>query len=153
MCYRLRKKVRKSTNLWNSCCALSFACLLLSGCGNPKTSNDDKFADHVRTTEFQTPEEEMAGFKLPPGFEITLFASEPDNTKPINMEFDDQGRLWVTQSSEYPVAAGPGTGKDRITILEDTDGDGKADVFTHFDDSLNIPKIGRASCSEKALAP
>ena len=150
MCYRLRKKVRKSTNLWNSCCALSFACLLLSGCGNPKTSNDDKFADHVRTTEFQTPEEEMAGFKLPPGFEITLFASEPDITKPINMEFDDQGRLWVTQSSEYPIAAGPGSGKDRITILEDRDGDGKADVFTHFDDNLNIP-IGVMPVSDGAV--
>lgn len=129
---------------------LFFACLLSVGCGNQKTSSNDKFADHVRTTEFQTPEEEMAGFKLPPGFEITLFASEPDITKPINMEFDDQGRLWVTQSSEYPIAAGPGTGKDRITILEDRDGDGKAEVFTHFDDNLNIP-IGIMPVSDGAV--
>ncbi|WP_325637660.1 PVC-type heme-binding CxxCH protein [Parapedobacter sp.] len=119
--------------------SLYCACMLPLACGNPSNEASDKFADHVRTTAFQTPEAEMAGFKLPPGFEITLFASEPDITKPINMEFDDQGRLWVTQSSEYPVAAGPGAGKDRITILEDSDGDGKADVFTHFDDSLNIP--------------
>ncbi len=111
------------------------------GCGN-RTNKDvdsNKFADHVRNTEFQTPEAEMAGFKVPPGFEITLFAAEPDITKPINMEFDDQGRLWVTQSSEYPIAAGQGAGRDRISILEDSDGDGRADVFTHFDDSLNIP--------------
>lgn len=125
--------------------------MLLLGCtSNGSKTAGDKFADHVRTTEFQTPEEEMAGFRLPPGFEITLFASEPDITKPINMEFDDRGRLWVTQSSEYPVAAGPGTGKDRITILEDTDGDGKADVFTPFDTTLNIP-IGIMPVADGAL--
>jgi len=40
-----------------------------------------------------TAEEEMAGFKLPPGFEIQLFASEPDIDKPINMTFDAKGRM------------------------------------------------------------
>lgn len=126
--------------------------MLLLGCtGNGSKTASDKFADHVRTTDFQTPEEEMAGFKLPPGFEITLFASEPDITKPINMEFDDRGRLWVTQSTAYPEAAGPGAGKDRITILEDTDGDGKADVFTPFDTTLNIP-IGIMPVADGAVA-
>jgi putative heme-binding domain-containing protein len=110
----------------------------------------DKFADHIRTTAFQTPEKEKAGFTLPEGFEITLFASEPDITKPINMEFDDRGRLWVTQSQEYPMPAGMGEGKDRITILEDTNGDGKADKFTHFDDSLNIP-IGIMPVADGAI--
>ncbi len=122
--------------------ATAFVSLLIAAChdgGMRSAGNQDKFADHIRTTEFQTPEQEMAGFKLPPGFEITLFASEPDITKPINMEFDDRGRLWVSQSSEYPIAAGPGAGRDRISILEDTDGDGRADRFTHVDDSLNIP--------------
>lgn len=93
----------------------------------------------------------MAGFTLPPGFEITLFASEPDITKPINMEFDDRGRLWVTQSTEYPEAAGAGAGKDRITILEDTDGDGRADVITPFDTTLNIP-VGIMPVADGALA-
>lgn len=100
---------------------------------------DPIYAEHVRTTAFQSPEEEMADFILPPGFEVTLFASEPDITKPINMAFDDKGRLWVTQSSEYPIKAGPGEASDRISILEDTDGDGKADKITHFADDLNIP--------------
>ncbi|KAA0991235.1 PVC-type heme-binding CxxCH protein [Dyadobacter aurulentus] len=109
------------------------------------------FAEHIRTTEFKTPEEERKNFILPPGFEVTLFASEPDITKPINMEFDDRGRLWVTQSSEYPVAAGQGDGKDRITILEDKNGDGKADTFTNFDDNLNIP-IGVMPVADGAIA-
>jgi putative heme-binding domain-containing protein len=97
------------------------------------------FKDHIRVTDYQTPEEEMAGFHLPPGFEINLYASEPDITKPINMEFDDKGRLWVTHSIEYPYEASTGSGTDKITILEDTDGDGKADKFTDFASDLNIP--------------
>jgi len=135
--------------------SIGLSALLLVGCaggGNKNTSSDNnKFADHVRTTDFQTPEEEMAGFTVPEGFEISLFASEPDITKPINMEFDDQGRLWVTQSSEYPIAAGQGAGRDRITILEDRDGDGRAEVFTNFNDSLNIP-IGIMPVADGAVA-
>ncbi|CAG5007133.1 hypothetical protein DYBT9275_03970 [Dyadobacter sp. CECT 9275] len=111
----------------------------------------DKFAEHIRTTEWQSPEQERLGFKLPPGFEITLFASEPEITKPINMEFDDRGRLWVTQSSEYPVAAGNSDGRDRITILEDKNEDGKADTFTNFADDLNIP-IGVMPVADGAIA-
>lgn len=114
-------------------------------------SQSEKFAEHIRTTEFQTPEQERAGFKLPPGFEITLYASEPDIGKPLNMEFDERGRLWVTQSSEYPMAAAPTQGHDRITILEDTDGDGKADKFTPFAENLNIP-IGIIPVQNGAIA-
>ena len=111
----------------------------------------EKFADHIRTTEFQTPDQEQAGFKLPPGFEITLYAAEPDIGKPINMDFDERGRLWVTQSSEYPMAAAPMKGHDKITILEDTDGDGKADKFTPFATELNIP-IGIIPVQKGAIA-
>ncbi len=124
---------------------LTFICM--AGCGpserkeQPVTPSgeDGRYAEHVRTSGFQTPEEEMAQFILPPGFEITLFASEPDITKPINMAFDAKGRLWVSQSSEYPIEAGQGEGKDRITVLEDTDGDGRADKIQDFVNDLNIP--------------
>lgn len=111
----------------------------------------EKFADHIRSTEFQTPGQEQAGFKLPPGFEITLYASEPNIGKPINMEFDEKGRLWVTQSSEYPMAAPSLKGHDKITILEDSDGDGKADRFTPFATDLNIP-IGIIPVQKGAIA-
>ena len=125
---------------------------LIQGCSQPRDKggevleekaaspeDPDIYSEHVRTTEYQTPEEERLSFVLPPGFEVTLFASEPDITKPINMDFDEKGRLWVAQSSEYPIAAGPGGGKDRITILEDTDGDGRADKINDFANDLNIP--------------
>jgi len=116
-----------------------------------KAVSPEIYAEHVRTSAYQTPEQERLAFKLPPGFEVTLFASEPDITKPMNMEFDDRGRLWVTQSSEYPMAAGTSDGKDRITILEDKNGDGKADSFTDFDNNLNIP-IGIMPVSDGAIA-
>lgn len=109
------------------------------------------FKEHIRSTSARTPEEEQKAFELPEGFEIELFASEPDIGKPMNIAFDAQGRLWVTQSHEYPFPARPGAGGDRLTILEDTDGDGQADRFTDVVDTLNIP-IGLLPLATGAMA-
>jgi putative heme-binding domain-containing protein len=98
------------------------------------------FSENIRPTEPRSPEEELAGFIVPEGFEITLFASEPDIDKPMNLTFDAKGRMWVTQSFEYPFPALPGLkSTDKLTILEDTDNDGKADKFTVVSDTMNIP--------------
>ena len=76
--------------------------------------------------------------RVPPGFSVELVAAEPDIVNPVAMTFDERGRIWITESLEYPrKSAGPG--RDRIKVLEDTDGDGKADKFTVFADGLNIP--------------
>lgn len=131
--------------------------LLGMACGEANKATDDdrfsgrKFSEYIRTTEARTPEEERAGFLLPDGFEIELFAAEPDIGKPMNITFDARGRMWVTQSFEYPFAAKPGAGSDRITILEDTDNDGRADKFTPFSDTLNIP-IGIIPVESGAIA-
>ncbi len=109
------------------------------------------FDEHIRKSEPYSPEEELAGFVLQPGFKIELFASEPLIGKPLNMAFDAKGRLWVTQSAEYPAPAKVGKGKDRITILEDTNHDGKADRFTPVLDTLNIP-IGLLPLNDGLLA-
>ncbi|MCB0665803.1 MAG: c-type cytochrome [Saprospiraceae bacterium] len=101
--------------------------------------NDDEFSRNIRTTDPLSPEEERMALHLPPGFEIQLFASEPDIAKPLNMSFDDRGRMWLTQSYEYPFADTTGAGKDKISILEDRDGDGRAEKISVFADSLNIP--------------
>ena len=71
-------------------------------------------------------------FKLPEGFRATLFAGEPDVVQPIAMTFDDRGRMWVVECLSYPKWRGDGKGSDRVTILEDTDGDGKHDKKTVF---------------------
>ncbi|HWB15034.1 MAG TPA: PVC-type heme-binding CxxCH protein [Vicinamibacterales bacterium] len=70
---------------------------------------------------------------------IELFASEPDVIKPIAMAFDERGRLWVIEAMDYPNDVFNGQpGDDRIKILEDTNGDGRADKFTVFADHLNL---------------
>jgi putative heme-binding domain-containing protein len=109
----------------------------------------DPFAEGVRPTEPLLPEAEGKTFHLPLGFEIQLFAAEPQINKPINMAFDARGRLWVTSNFEYPFPVAkekfdPASGrtkgsKDKIVILEDTDGDGRADKSSTFADELNIP--------------
>jgi len=87
-----------------------------------------------------SPDASISLMQVPPGFEVQLFASEPDISKPITMAWDERGRLWIAESVDYPNTVNKsGVGSDRIKILEDTDGDGKADRFTIFADSLNIP--------------
>jgi putative membrane-bound dehydrogenase-like protein len=88
-----------------------------------------------------SPEESKKLIQLPPGFRLELFASEPDIINPIAMDWDERGRLWVIETVDYPntVRNQEGTGDDRIKILEDTDGDNKADKVTVFAEGLNIP--------------
>lgn len=104
-----------------------------------KISVEETENRNIRTSDPLSAEEERLSLHLPPGFEAQLFAAEPDIAKPLNMSFDERGRMWVTQSYEYPFADTTGVGKDKISILEDTTGDGKADKITVFADSLNIP--------------
>jgi putative membrane-bound dehydrogenase-like protein len=88
-----------------------------------------------------SPAESQKLIQVPVDFELQLFASEPDIVKPIAMAWDEKGRLWVIETEDYPneIRTEDGTGRDRIKICEDTNGDGKADKFTVFADKLNIP--------------
>ena len=54
----------------------------------------------IAPTEPLTPAEQQKKFKLPPGFEIQLVASEPQINQPMNLNFDSRGRLWVTTTIE-----------------------------------------------------
>ena len=119
------------------CCLLSpVPCLLATA----SAQEQDPFALGVRTTPWLKPEEEQKKFKLPEGFEINLVAAEPDIQKPLNMQFDEKGRIWLTCSVEYPYAAPlDKPARDSIRVLEDTDGDGRFEKVTIFADGLNIP--------------
>jgi putative membrane-bound dehydrogenase-like protein len=86
-----------------------------------------------------TPEQARAKFTLPKGFEARLFASEPEVVNPVAMTWDDRGRLWVVELYEYPLGTKPGEkGRDRVKILEDTDGDGRADSVKVFADGFTL---------------
>ena len=96
--------------------------------------------ENVSSAEPRTPEEERKAFHLPEGFEIELVAAEPDIHKPLNIAFDDRGRLWVTETLEYPFPAAEGTTpRDGVKILEDFQPDGRAATIRTFADGLNIP--------------
>jgi len=84
--------------------------------------------------------ESMKHMAMPKGLEPRLFVAEPEIAKPICMNWDHKGRLWVAETVDYPNnLQRPGEGHDQIKICEDTDGDGKADKFTVFADKLSIP--------------
>src|SRR6058998_935725 len=85
------------------------------------------------------PELERKTFQVAPGFEVTLFAADPLLAKPIQMNFDPQGRLWVASSEVYPQIKPGQVANDKVIVLEDTDGDGRADKTTVFADGLLIP--------------
>lgn len=78
-------------------------------------------------------------FDIAPGFEINLFAESPLLAKPIQMNFDPQGRLWIAGSSVYPQILPSQSADDKIIVLEDTDGDGYAEKSTVFAEGLLIP--------------
>src|SRR5262249_48373765 len=85
------------------------------------------------------PEIERKSFQVADGFEVNLFAADPLLAKPIAMSFDPKGRLWVSTSEAYPQVKPGQTPNDKIVVLEDTKGVGKADKVTVFADGLLIP--------------
>src|SRR5262245_5553227 len=85
------------------------------------------------------PEIERRALQAADGFEVNLFAADPLLAKPIQMNFDARGRLWVACSEVYPQIKPGQKANDKIVVLEDTDGDGRADKTTVFADGLLIP--------------
>lgn len=127
----------RMATVFRSLTAVSIAASAIAGAA---IAQDDPFALGVRNTEPLDPTAEQATFRLPEGFRIDLVAAEPEIAKPMNLAFDQRGRLWVSSSLEYPFAAKPGTTpRDFITIHEDSDGDGRFETVKRFAEGLNIP--------------
>jgi putative heme-binding domain-containing protein len=86
------------------------------------------------------PEEELKSFKLRDGYDVNLFASEADGlVKPIQIQWDERGRLWALCVPSYPQLVPGVPADDYILVCEDTDGDGRADKFTKFATGLVMP--------------
>ncbi len=84
------------------------------------------------------PEAAAQAMTLPPGFQATLFAGEPDVVQPIAMTLDDRGRVWVAEAYSYPRKVPPNEARDRILIFEDSNGDGRFDSRRVFAEKLNL---------------
>ncbi|HEV3162771.1 MAG TPA: PVC-type heme-binding CxxCH protein, partial [Isosphaeraceae bacterium] len=95
-----------------------------------------------------SPEESAKQVKPAEGLEATLWASEPMIVNPTNMDIDSRGRVWVSEGLNYRLTRNKNLpkvdGADKIKILEDTDGDGKADKMTVFADSIFPVPMGLA---------
>jgi len=106
----------------------------------PQVETNYKLKDDV---QYKYGDDLMETFTVAPGYRMELFASEEDFpalANPVQLSFDDKGRLWVATMPTYPHYK-PGDDKpnDKLIILEDTDNDGKADKQTIFADDLHIP--------------
>lgn len=109
----------------------------------PKIKTNYRPSKKNGTTEYLYDEKALASFTTPPGYQIDLFASEkdfPNLANPVQLSFDNQGRLWIATMPTYPHYK-PGDSKpnDKLLILEDTDNDGKADKETIFAEGLHLP--------------
>jgi putative membrane-bound dehydrogenase-like protein len=94
------------------------------------------------TLEYLTAEEQRKKFRLAPGYEINLFASEedfPELANSVAMNFDSQGRMWVSTMPSYPQWQPKSKLDDKLLILTDADGDGRADKVKVFASGLHQP--------------
>ena len=112
----------------------SVVCLLCLAVAAATHAQDGNFP--IAQTKGLTPDEAAKKMTLPPGFRATPFAGEPAIHQPIAITIDERGRLWVVENFAYPHWSP--YGKDRIVILEDTDGDGRHDKRTVFFDQINF---------------
>lgn len=108
---------------------------LMAGVGAAQENNP-----HIASSPPLAPEEQLKKFHLPPGFVIELVAAEPNIKKPINIAFDARGRLWVTESIEYPFPApADRPARDTVKIVSDFAPNGLARSITTFAGGVNIP--------------
>jgi len=94
-----------------------------------------------RNAKFLTAQEAVDAMTIKPGYKVNVWASEPMMTQPMAFCWDDRGRLWIAENKDYE-SRGDGfsnSGDSRILILEDTDGDGKADKQSVFMEGLAFP--------------
>lgn len=123
--------------------ALTAAAWLMTDAADP--AKPSRFPDPVnsetdQSTKALPPDEAAARFRAPDGFQVNVFAAEPDIQNPIAMAWDARGRLWVAENYTYADRTKKfdlGL-RDRVVILEDINGDGRFDRRTIFTDDVQM---------------
>lgn len=109
----------------------------------PPVESNYKPSNKNGIPKYQPGQDSQTQIEVAEGYKIDLFASEetfPDLKNPVQISFDNKGRLWVATMESYPhYRIGDARPKDKLLIFEDTDGDGVADKQTIFADDLHIP--------------
>jgi putative membrane-bound dehydrogenase-like protein len=113
----------------------SFAASALTISGD-RTKRGDK--SPVLWHLLPNPSKDLPEMRVQDGFQVELIAKEPDVKQPIAFCFDERGRMWVAEAFSYPNRQPEGQGKDRITILEDADGNGSFETKKTFCEGLNL---------------
>lgn len=102
------------------------------------TTEYDNNRLRVDEAEPLTPHEALRRMQVAEGFRVELVAAEPRVRQPIAFTFDARGRIWVAESYDYPERPAPGTGKDRLVILEDRDRNGTFETRKVFTEGLGL---------------
>lgn len=122
----------------------------------PERINDGNTSEFIQVTtnfnleqrgktgqlSYLSPQHAVEQFELADGYRIECFASEvefPELANPVQFAFDARGRLWVVCMPSYPQYKPKQRVNDKVIILEDSDGDGRADRSTIFADGLHVP--------------
>jgi putative membrane-bound dehydrogenase-like protein len=119
-----------------------FSLIALAVCVVPALAQREFGFDNRKASgqPYLSPEETVKRMKVAPEFEVKLFAGEPQVVNPVAFTIDEKGRVWVVECFEYPSRTPPGKApRDRIVILEDTDGDGACDKRTVFCEGKDFP--------------
>jgi len=115
---------------------------LLRGDGTDKQPDraDKDYKDELPRIPPKEPAEALRAFRTRPGFRVELVAAEPLLSSPVAIDYDENGRLFVAEFTEYNQYANPKfKGRGRVRMLEDTDGDGRYDKSTIYVDNLDAP--------------
>ena len=135
-----------------SIAGLLLLCVVIYNCSEPKktvktkvgTPYPTRIFDSTPSVDYLSPEESLKTFNLPPGYRLELVASEPMIKEPVAIAWDGNARMYVAEMLTYMQdanATGEQNPISRISLLEDTDNDGKMDKSSVFIDSLLLPRM------------
>ncbi|HEY5969096.1 MAG TPA: c-type cytochrome [Chitinophagaceae bacterium] len=131
---------------------LLLLCVIIYNCSTPKGTSQNmvgnpyptRIFDSTPSVEYLNPEQSLKSFNLPAGYHLELVASEPMIKEPVAIAWDGNARMYVAEMLTYMLDADASNEQkpfSRISLLEDTDNDGKMDKSSVFIDSLLLPRM------------